>query len=444
MRPRSVITITILIAAIAVSKAFADTIPTDVTDTVALRLHNQGLRPYNFGCELSPLSSAPLIVAGIATKGDYKQEPNSLTYDHATKVDSYIRFAPLAATVALKACGVESRSDWLRLGVSAAGAYGITAIFTYGLKWAVDEPRPDGSARNSFPSGHTATAFAAATILHKEYGTTFSPWISLGGYAVAATTAFMRANNNYHWSGDVLAGAGIGILATELAYGISDLIFKQRYLNRWMKADGIDFSATPSWASIDIGPAFTFGDAELENTRIKFGTGLAVGAEAAYLFNRHFGVGGRFRAVHTPVKNLEPMLNDIEAESIRVNHYGIAEYSLSAGAYFALPMSSRFCLNAKVTAGYRAARGISATAHRAEEEWECWRLNANSSMTVGTGIGAALSATDRIAWRVFADFDFSKKHFELMQNFDGNTATTAATRRWLTTMTIGTSVCTYF
>ena len=33
------------------------------------------------------------------------------------------------------------------------------------LKHAVQELRPDGSARNSFPSGHTAQAFAAAAFL---------------------------------------------------------------------------------------------------------------------------------------------------------------------------------------------------------------------------------------------------------------------------------------
>ena len=40
----------------------------------------------------------------------------------------------------------------------------------YTLKNTTDVPRPDNSTYNSFPSGHTAQAFVAATFLHKEYG----------------------------------------------------------------------------------------------------------------------------------------------------------------------------------------------------------------------------------------------------------------------------------
>lgn len=40
----------------------------------------------------------------------------------------------------------------------------------YTLKNTVGEGRPDSGRRNSFPSGHTAQAFVAASFLAKEYG----------------------------------------------------------------------------------------------------------------------------------------------------------------------------------------------------------------------------------------------------------------------------------
>jgi membrane-associated phospholipid phosphatase len=67
------------------------------------------------------------------------------------------------------------------------------------------------------PSGHTATAFVTATILDMEYRDA-SPWISVGGYAVATTTAIYRMANNQHWISDVLIGAGIGIFSTKVVY----------------------------------------------------------------------------------------------------------------------------------------------------------------------------------------------------------------------------------
>ena len=54
--------------------------------------------------------------------------------------------------------------------VSDAFSAGLMAIAVNSLKYTCRVRRPDGSSRNSFPSGHTATAFMTATMLHKEYG----------------------------------------------------------------------------------------------------------------------------------------------------------------------------------------------------------------------------------------------------------------------------------
>ena len=74
---------------------------------------------------------------------------------------------------------------------------------------------------NSFPSGHTYMAFAGAELLRKEYGSDY-PWRAIAGYTIATLVGLMRVRNNRHWVGDVLAGAGLGILTTDLVYWVID------------------------------------------------------------------------------------------------------------------------------------------------------------------------------------------------------------------------------
>ena len=128
----------------------------------------------------------------------------------------------------MKLAGVKGRSSWKELAVSNAFSAALMAGAVNTLKYTVREMRPDNTTANSFPSGHTATAFMCATILHKEYGH-LSPWYSVGGYMLAGLTGVTRQLNNRHWVGDVLVGAGIGIIATDLGYFLSDLIFKPDY-----------------------------------------------------------------------------------------------------------------------------------------------------------------------------------------------------------------------
>ena len=87
------------------------------------------------------------------------------------------------------------------------------------LKNTTHVERPDFSNYVSFPSGHTATAFIGAEFLHQEYKS-ISPWIGISGYAVAAATGALRMYNNKYWFSDVVAGAGIGMLSTKIAYWI--------------------------------------------------------------------------------------------------------------------------------------------------------------------------------------------------------------------------------
>jgi membrane-associated phospholipid phosphatase len=79
-----------------------------------------------------------------------------------------------------------------------------------GLKSAIDEKRPDGSDNNSFPSGHTASAFSGATFIHKRYGLKRAAV----PYLLAGFTGYSRVYADKHYWHDVVAGAVISSLFT--------------------------------------------------------------------------------------------------------------------------------------------------------------------------------------------------------------------------------------
>ena len=140
--------------------------------------------------------------------------------------DDWTRYAPAALMLGLKVAGCEGRTDWTGMLVSDAMSMGIMTVTVKGIKYAVNRTRPYGGD-HSFPSGHTATSFMTATMLHKEYGWK-NPWFSIGGYTVAAVTGVSRIMNNAHWMSDVVTGAAIGIGSVHLGYYLTDLIFKNQ------------------------------------------------------------------------------------------------------------------------------------------------------------------------------------------------------------------------
>lgn len=153
--------------------------------------------------------------------------------------DDVLEYVPYATVLALKTCGVESRHDWPRLAPATVMSWVVSAGATYTLKHCVKEWRPDRTDRHSFPSGHATIAFAGATVLHHEYGRV-SPWISVGGYAVATLTAADHVRRDRHHWYDVAAGAAIGVLGTELTYVVTDRLFPKKNVNVALTGCGVD------------------------------------------------------------------------------------------------------------------------------------------------------------------------------------------------------------
>lgn len=391
---------------------------------------NPGVKPYNFMDDMT-FVGIPLFVAGLAIKSDKAmfrvnqkaeaggKKNTQLLTDFKTGIDDYTQFFGPAMVVGLKLGGYEGRSDWPRLLASAGMSYALMAGFVNGIKYTAKEMRPDGSTANSWPSGHTATAFVGATLLHKEYGLTRSPWWSVAGYGVATATGVMRVLNNRHWVSDVMSGAGIGILSGELGYALCDLLFKGKGL---LRNDIVMDHEKPSFFSISMGVGLGGKDLEFESegekVGLKFRHATVVDAEGAYFFNKYVGVGGRLRVRAQSAKDFGDFANYVAAEDLFVwdglqplyedafpndfpsgnenlnemnyykkvgygaetesewnanapvtNSYGIVksdhitEFTGSVGLYFNLPLGNRFSLGTKALIGRSITQELDIDAH---------------------------------------------------------------------------------
>lgn len=142
-------------------------------------------------------------------------------FDNAgVKIDNYLQYVPYVAVEGLNLLGVPSRhTGWALLYRTGSTAVTVFLV-TQALKFAVGEQRPDSYATTSFPSGHTAFAFGGAELLRLEYGET-SPLIPVVGFTVSAATGALRIYNNRHWLGDVLAGAAIGMICSDVTYWLN-------------------------------------------------------------------------------------------------------------------------------------------------------------------------------------------------------------------------------
>jgi len=141
------------------------------------------------------------------------------------KIDNYMQYAPAIAVYGLNLSGVKGKHNFKDRTIIYATSQLISAAMVLPTKQLVGEERPDGSSKTSFPSGHTATAFSSAHFMFREYNET-NFWLGISGYPIAAMTGIYRIFNDKHWVGDVIAGAGIGILSTEVAYWLFPTISK--------------------------------------------------------------------------------------------------------------------------------------------------------------------------------------------------------------------------
>jgi len=77
-------------------------------------------------------------------------------------------------------------------------------------------PKDNWNARGlSFPSGHTAVAFAIGTVLAESGDDQHRAWRRAIGYGIGVATAYQRVNHDAHWLSDTVACAALGVAAAK-------------------------------------------------------------------------------------------------------------------------------------------------------------------------------------------------------------------------------------
>lgn len=166
--------------------------------------------------------------------------------EHRMHFDDYVQYLPAASYLLLGFTGTRSRHNFKERLIVLGTSYAAMGIMTNAIKYTVREPRPGNvDERNSYPSGHTATAFMGAELVRREYGAGYG----IAAYTIACGIGFMRMYNNRHWLNDVLAGAGIGILSAEIGYWLLPYTRRLFGMDRRRQGGVNSFVVTPFYDS---------------------------------------------------------------------------------------------------------------------------------------------------------------------------------------------------
>ncbi len=283
----------------------------------------------------------------ISVNEDFNDVRQRYLPNFSDDIDDYIQFAPIAAIYVMNLAGYKGRHNIGRYSLNLVTTGILMAVVVQSLKAITNVERPDGSENTSWPSGHTATAFMAAHMFHKEYGHR-SPYLSIAGYAVATATGVLRQLNNRHWFSDTVAGAGFGIGLTEFGYQLSDWIFKDYGVNDYEVEIKEPNREKPGYFSSKLGYAMLSGGLSDREQDIYGDDGFQINLDGAYMFNKYIGVGVTWSFSSFPLKESSEL--PIEFDNIESTAIGLTSFAI--GPYFGYSLSDSWLLSGKVQVGY--------------------------------------------------------------------------------------------
>ena len=288
----------------------------------------------------SLIASGALIALGLYTYKDngflnrvsVKEGINRYLPDFENALDDYTQFIPYIAIYALDGLGVKSKHKFKRKTTTLATAIAGNLIVVQGMKYGIAETRPDGSTDNAFPSGHTATAFMGAHMLHKEYGDR-SIYYSVGGYLFATITGIFRQLNDRHWISDVLVGAGIGISVTELAYFVNEKIYKDEGINEIEINQKPPNKLRPSFLGVKIAYADLTEGFNAPEIGVTANGGFSLAVEGAWFFSKFAGIGGEVGFQSFPIDIADSFEDVVSADGFDVLFQPVGSSKMLAGPY---------------------------------------------------------------------------------------------------------------
>ncbi|MBB6611555.1 phosphatase PAP2 family protein [Pontibacter sp. Tf4] len=192
---------------------------------------------------------------GIYSSYDAREDILEAYPNFDTWLDNPLLVAPYVELALVNLLQVKSNNDFVNTALVTLKAEAVMAALVFGLKEVTKLERPNGEDNKAMPSGHTAQAFLAASIVHTELRH-HSQWYGVGAYGIATSVAAMRMLKNKHWQSDVFVGAGIGILSSHLSY--------LSHRNRWGRKP---FTLIPTYQPNAAGVALYISLDELQYRR---------------------------------------------------------------------------------------------------------------------------------------------------------------------------------
>ena len=142
----------------------------------------------------------------------YDEPPQSEPLGTTMEIGTYLGDGRLMLGVSLllMAYGNDERRETGRLLTST---FISTGVIVWGMKEIIGRKRPldDVVGNPAFPSGHTAYAFAGATLLGNRY-----PKLRIPLYIGAGLVGITRIYLGRHYVSDVIAGAAVGTITGAL------------------------------------------------------------------------------------------------------------------------------------------------------------------------------------------------------------------------------------
>lgn len=181
-----------------------------------LRVPRNAIRPSNLLWELPILATTGVLIAKVDRPADNRIQSQSL--QRAANLGSNIGLGLELGSSALAygiGCG-EHRSHLRDAGFTALAGMGAAGTVDLALKLAFDRQfpyKPNSTGKfwgggRSFPSGHSATSFAFASVIAHRYPK--NKWVKWGAYALAAGVSLSRYPAKKHFPSDILMGATLG------------------------------------------------------------------------------------------------------------------------------------------------------------------------------------------------------------------------------------------
>ena len=366
----------------------------------------------------SLVASAALIGVGLFTykdsgfmnRVDIKYGINRYLPGFSNDIDDYTQYIPWAATLALDPLGIPSKHKFKRKVSTMATGAAASLIVIQGLKYSIGELRPDGSANNAFPSGHTATAFMGAHIFHKEYGDQ-SIYYSIGGYFLATFTGIFRQLNDRHWISDVFVGAGLGISLTEFAYWLNGKWWKDKGINEIDIVKKDPNRDRPSYLGVKFGYAGLTDRFDDEDSGISAQDGFTLAVDGAWFFSRNVGIGGESGFQSFPIKVDQDIVNEVASEGYEIEFQPVGNTKNVFGPQFQIDWR-KSTLGAKIQAGWaRIAdtevflRPVTNDEPTEEDDIDYASIRPVTKFAWSTGLYYRWLIDERLALNVFVDYN---------------------------------------